>query len=375
DSSEVVVCRWKELGLYTDGRKVLDVDPQVLLQPFESFLRDYNVHYIVTVVSRGGLREYEQLFAQSTRYAFHAICRIANVEIVKVEKSRDLNEPVASDEDSSETGVRARFRRAIMLLEHAQPDECERILSSLPTRVRRQAPVIMNIGVAKEFEGELDQANGIFTQFRTRQQAGSFVQQSWYHLEIISKLKGLSLAQSAAERAQDLHFVAAYYWALGYQNQSLLTLDRSIAADSTFFPSMIFRSIYSLQNGDTAKSEYYLERSRRLDPTNTLVVSMSTILGNLKALHKPRDVQTAISMRVEIAHQLLAMGMLENAIDELLTIVQMDPSNQLCLRELAGVYDRKGRYAPELRYLRKLADLNPQDLALKGEVNDLLNRW
>ncbi len=375
DSATVIISRWKEVGVYTRGRKLLDLDPQTLIEPFENILRDYDVRYIVTAVTRGGLREYEQLFAQSERYHFQVAERFADLEIVKVENGPpDLTLKV-SDADSSETGVRIRFAKAIRMLEQNNPNECEQLLSTLPVRARNQIPVIFNDGVAKEFAGRLGEANSIFERFHHLQQAGSIIQPAWYHLEIISKLRDTSKAQSAVDRAMRLQSVGVYYWILGFHNQSMIMMDRSIAADSVFFPSLIFRAIYSLLNGDTLKSGQFLELSRRIDPENILVRALSKILEDSRVLAHPQNSGAELAARLDMIHQFRAMGLRENAIDGLLEIHSLYPNNVECLKALTDLYYEKGRYAPERLYIKKLLALNPGDRALQDELLDLESRW
>jgi len=375
DSSAVIISRWKELGVYTEGRKVLDVDPQTLIDPFEDMLRDYDVHYIVTVVARGGLREYEQLFAQSDHFRFQTAARFADLEIIKVESGPPDIRIDLTDRDSSDEGIQRRFAGAIKLLEENKPAECEAMLTALPEQARKQIPAIFNIAVAKEFAGNLTVANTMFEQFHKFQQAGSVIQPAWYHLEIISKLNEALKAHAGTERAMDFQAVGAYYWILGFHTQSLMMMDSSIEADSTFFPSLIFRAIYSLLDGDTLKANRFLERSRKIDPTNTLVVALSKVFENLNTLRHSHDQTTDFALRFDNARQFSTMGLRENAIDGLLELHSRYPKNAECLQSIVKLYQQKERYAPALVYLKKLLALRPDDSELQIELQQLEQRW
>ena len=375
DSSAVVISRWKELGLFTHGRKVLDSDPQTRVDPFEDLLRDYHVKYIVTVISRGALREYEQIFAQASRYHFNLAYRYADLEIVKVEKGpANLNVGV-TDRDSTEFGIQVRYARAIRELLQNKPLVCETMLKQLPLQTRTLYPVVLNLAVAKEFAGDLKVANTMFEQFHKIQQAGSIVQPAWYHLEIISRLRAAMNDPSGPQRAEELNAVAAYYWILGFRQESLLTMDKSIAADSVFFPSVIFRAVYSLLDGDTLRSAQFLKLARHIDPENELVQNLSKLLGNLKVLATQRDPNVDLALRLENVRLLRTMGLRENAIGEALSILADYPRDSQCLRLLVDLYYQKGRYAPALVYLKRLQSLHPSDDALRQELRNLENRW
>lgn len=375
DSATVLVSRWKELGIYTRGRKVLEFDPQILVESFEDLLRDYGVQYIVTVKSRGGLREYEQLFAQCDHFHFVVVKSFADLEIVKVEKGPpDLSVEV-SDQDSTQRGIQLRYAKAIRELENGRPLECERLLKELPGQARKQYPVVLNIAVAKEFSGDLDVAKTMFEQFHEIQQAGSVIQPAWYHLEIISKLLDAKRNHPGVERAQDLLTAAAYYWILGFHHQSLLTFDKSIQADSAFFPPMIFRAIYSLLGGDTTKSKQCLELARHIDATNILVVDLTKVFDNLKILAHEHNRSVILTTRLDNIRLIREMGLRENAIEGLLHILAEYPDNEQALRALVDLYRQKGRYAPELEYLKRLVALRPADEELRKELNQLESRW
>jgi len=249
------------------------------------------------------------------------------------------------------------------------------VTSALPVRARNQIPAVFNIGVAKEFAGKLDEANTMFERFHQLQQAGSVVQPAWYHLEIISKLKDTIHAQSGVERAMIFQTVGAYCWIMGFRTQSLLMLDRSIGADSTFFPPLILRATYSLLDGDTLKSRQFLAHARQLDPTNALVRALSKIFENLRILAHRHSLDRDRAIRFENVRQLATMGLRENVIDGLLEILAQYPDDAHSLRMLVDLYYQKGRYAPALVYLKKLSALNANDPDLQEELRQLESRW
>lgn len=51
DSSAIVLTRWKELAIWLEGRKLLNVDRLTPVDAFESLLRDYEVRYVVSLVA------------------------------------------------------------------------------------------------------------------------------------------------------------------------------------------------------------------------------------------------------------------------------------------------------------------------------------
>ena len=375
DLAGVIVCRWKELALWTNGRRVLDTDPQATLDEFNGLLRDYRVQYVVTVYSRGGLRDYESQFARSGEFRFVTVDRIANIEIVRVFPNGEEKGAQSGGTDSAEFAGRSTFDKALQLIQEDRSQQAESLLTRLPEQFQRQVPVQMNIAIAKEFEGELDSADNILARFRGLQQAGSAVQQAWYHEQLIAALRNAGTLPRGPERADLYHRAALDLWNLGYRRQSMRFLDSAIAADHQYFPPFAFRAVCAMQIGDTLSSRRSLETARRLDPTNVFVTTLGSILDLKARLARARELRTVDSLRYEIAFRTRAIGIREESIEELLAILGQVPDDEKALRLLVDVYVEKERYEPARFYLSKLVLLKPQDESLGKELKELESRW
>ncbi len=374
-SSEVVVCRWKELAMWTDGRLVLDADPQTTLDEYEGLLRDYRVQYIVTVLSRGGLREYESQFARSVKFDFVTVQRIANIEVIRVYPKKEGNASEQAKSDSADFAGRSLFDKALRLIQLDRPVEAETLLTNLPDQFRTQVPILLNIAIAREFEGHLVEAERILERFRLIQQAGSAVQQAWYHQELIARIRDAARIPTGTAKAEMFHRVALDYWQLGYRRQCMRFLDSSIVQDGTFFPALIFKAICAAQLGDTTTLRKALDKARAFDPMNVLVKGLESIKDERSQLARSNDPHEVIAVRIAMAGQLRAIGLREEAIDELLASLKRNPDNVQVLRMLVAIYEEKGRYAPAVFYLKRLVELHPEDVTLREEMTGLKSRW
>jgi 4-amino-4-deoxy-L-arabinose transferase-like glycosyltransferase/tetratricopeptide (TPR) repeat protein len=375
DSSAIIMCRWKELAFWTNGRQVLDTDPETLTEQFDNLLRDYAVPYIVTVHSKGGLREYESQFGRSTKFKFATVQLIGNVEIVGV-YGRDQHIPdTPALIDSSELVDRMHFGEAMHLLQEDRPAEAESLLVRLPVQLLRQAPVSFAVGAAKELAGHLDEAEAIFEQFQSLQQAGSVVQQAWYHLDAIARWKAAERAAPGTDRAERFQGIALSYWGLGYRGHAAALLDRAIQEDGSFFPALIFRAICSLQLNDTTSARIYLGKSQKVDPTNSLIHGVAEILDIKSRISRTHVAGETSSLRLDLAENLRAVGLREEALDELHLNVQTNSNDIRSLRMLVDIYLEKRRFASARTYLRNLVSRAPGDVALKEELENLQRRW
>ena len=371
DSSSVILSRWKELSLWLDGRKVLEANTQISPDQFNHYLRDYNVKYIVTIFWWSAISEFEALFVRSERFIFLPVYRIGNVEVFEVKsKNFTYRESKTTLSDSS---IGSLYDEALRLMEN-DPARSELILKGLAERTEGLGSVIIYLGVAKELAGQLDSATTLFKKFRELQQAGAYVEQASYHQEIIARIKLAESAVNPTECAERFHIVAINYWELGYRKQAMKMLIRSLEADPYFFPSLIFSALFSFQQGDTFSTTKYLEKARLLQPTNILVTSLNSIRRCIDSSKVTTSSIRRLELQFKIIDSYIAMGLRENAIDDLLEILREDPVNQKALSLIARMYELKRRFGPALQMYKRLVMANPTDTATQMKFSELSNR-
>jgi tetratricopeptide (TPR) repeat protein/4-amino-4-deoxy-L-arabinose transferase-like glycosyltransferase len=368
DSSAVILTRWKELALWLDGRKIVEFNPFSTPGPFDFLLRDYAVKYIVAANWRAALNEYETLFAQSTRFDFVLRYRVGNAEVYEVvPKGTASAQDVETPDDSSTSAL---YVKALHSLED-NPRGAAKILKDLAPKTGGHGAIVFHIGVAEEFAGQLDSASALFAKFTSLSQAGAYIQMAWYHQEIISRIKMAEAAPNPDERARRFHVVAINYWELSYCRQAMKMLDRSLEAVPDFFPSLITYALFSYQEGDIASSRAYLKKAAAMEPSNSLVVGLSTILACEDSIRKNASQDRRRNLELEIARANIGMGIRESAIDELLSVLHDDPANRMALRLLAETYEVKRRYAPAVQMYRRLAKLEPTDSVAEAKLQEL----
>ncbi len=372
--SAVITSRWKEIGYWTGGRKVIDTDPNVTPDHFNQMVRNYNVRYVVTIASRVGLWEHEALFVQSGKYTFRHVHSVANVGIFEVHpqgKRHDDPPAVSTRADS----VRLQFSAALRLLDGGTPEVAETLLTRLVARVGRYGAIIFHIGVAKEFAGHLDDAARQFEGFRAVQQAGSYIQQAWYHQEIIARLHAAEQTTLAEDRANRFHVVAVNYWELGFRRQSLRLLDRAIQSDSSFFPAHIFSAIFRLKLGEHARARIDYERAKALAAENVLVSGVNAVLQTTDSLRRNPDPVTTVALLRRRGEAFGEMGMWDDVIDDMLAILALYPDDPAALRKLGDLFSLKSHLEPAFRMYARLEALNRTDEVVHSRLEELRRRW
>jgi tetratricopeptide (TPR) repeat protein len=249
------------------------------------------------------------------------------------------------------------------------------LLTAVRGRIGPYGNIVFHIAVAKEFAGHLDEAAKLFAGFRYVPQAGSYIQQAWYHLEMMARLRAAEAARAREERANRFYVLAVNYWEVGFRGQALRTLDRAIEADPTFYPAIIFSSIFRHRAGDAVAARRFLEQARSFAPTNVLTLSLGDILLIGDSLGTARDAKRIIALRQRRALAMITMGLRDDAVDDLRAVIALDPTNREALRRLGDLYYHKQHQAPALAVFSTLEGLGGLDQEGKARLAELRKRW
>jgi 4-amino-4-deoxy-L-arabinose transferase-like glycosyltransferase/tetratricopeptide (TPR) repeat protein len=383
--STTVLARWKELTFWMKGRKMIDTDPLLSLTLFESILRDYNVGYIVALVTDPGIREFEFQMLQTKKFAFKSVYRAGSLDVIQVDhlyrrnqivRTTDL-EPMAQPSDSMlvrEANARTLFQQGVRALEAGREDQALNVFTVLLEVSRGSGYMALFRGIALEFGGKYTEAFQLFDQFRYQPQAGPFIKHAWYHQTLIHELISASVDTSAFHRAMLYHKVSANYWDLGFQNRAIQTMELCNHADSTFSPSLIFGMYYSLQVGDTLRAKQYFARTQRVDSSHMMIKPIRRIFSLMDSIKWAKTPAERRGYEVSLAKGYTAIGLRELSIDQSLAVLEDDPNNVGALEILAQAYDVKDRRWPAIQVLQRLLALKPQDRLARERLDDLMGR-
>jgi tetratricopeptide (TPR) repeat protein len=368
DSSTVVVSRWKELTFWLNGRKIIDTEPQLNPDAFDHLLRDYPVHYIVGAVSFLGLNEYENLMIRSRLFAFKKVYRFANIEIYEVIWQK---QKIFEDKNSSpDSEISMLWHRALSILED-KPQDAENIIQKLTVNHRAYTEGMFHLSVAKEFAMEFNSALIQFEKVRLMPQAGAFVQLSSFHMEIIVQLQQAKDTTVPLEQAERFVGVASKYWQLGFRKQAISMLQQSLRMNPNLLLSHIFRVLFSLQLGDTLAARESLHIAQAIDSSNPFVTGLVALLHSCDSLARISNIERRHILQLSIARTYLAMGLQENAIEELYRLLQSDPNNQQALSLQGALYESKQQYSSAAEMYSRLVHINPADSIAERKYHSL----
>jgi 4-amino-4-deoxy-L-arabinose transferase-like glycosyltransferase len=383
--STTVLARWKELAFWMEGRKMIDTDPLISMTLFEGILRDYNIGYIVALVTDPGIREFEFQMLQTKKFAFHSVYRAGSLEVIQVDhlyrRYQLVRTPdqvsMALPSDSTlfrEASARGLFQHGVRALEDGREDEALNSFTVLVELTHGSGYMALFRGIALEFGGKYKEALWLFNQFRYQPQAGPFIKHAWYHQMLVTELESALTEPSGYQRAMVYHKVSANYWDLGFRQRAIGTLDLCVRADSSFSPAFIFGMYYCLQVGDTVKARQYFARTQKADPNHMMIKSVRAIFAQMDSIKWSKTSAERLGHELTLAKGYTSIGLRELSIDQALAILEQDPNNVGALEMLVQMYDVKERRWPAVQVLQRLVALKPLDAKAREALAGLLSR-
>ena len=384
DRSTTVLSRWGEIALWLDGRKLVLTDHLLSLTLFDSYLRDYNIGYIVTFVSEPGIREYEFQMLQTKRYSLTTVYRAARLEVIQVRKLSEarsiggsgpsVDPEVAQDlVPPKEQDARKFFAKGVQELEAGRPAEALHIFSAL-LETSGSGYIGLFCGISLEIGGQYKAALQLYRQLRQQLQAGAFIIHAQSHAVLVKNLEKAESESSPAERAGIYQRVSSVFWDLGFREFSLQLLGRSLKEYQTFAPSLIFGMYYSLQRGDTVRAKQFFGRLKSASPTHAIISTIQTVFEAMDSARAAKTVPQRITYQLRLAKGYAQLGLVDATIDESFSILERDSVNVGALQLLAEAYDIKDRVSPAVHVLEKLTRIKPDDSVAIEKLQRLKKR-
>jgi tetratricopeptide (TPR) repeat protein len=355
----LILTQWKDLAVWSDGRKVLQADQTIPLDEFESVIRDYGATHLVAVVQKNGAREFDLQMHATMRYAFALKAAIADVEVYEIIRRSPPSRPV----DAS-----TPFRHGLSLLLSGSYEESREVLGKARGADTLNMPVRFASAVAEEFVMNLSQAKSEFAALSTMPQSLMFAREANLHRQMIERLALAGATHDPAGKADAYVRSATICWSLGYRVKARELAQRALDAESTYYPAMIFGMHFAMGECDTAAARRLFSRARGSDPENPASVNFGRIFGCIDSLRKAAGAaeRSALLMRVSSAYR--DLGITDAAIDNALRALSEDSSNVDAAVTLAGMYELKRRWSPAKTILTRAARIHPSEALLRERL-------
>jgi tetratricopeptide (TPR) repeat protein len=184
-------------------------------------------------------------------------------------------------------------------------------------------------------------------------------------------IERLALAEATtvpADRADGYVRAAGICWNLGYRVKARELVSRALAADSTFYPAMIFGVHFAIGEGDTSGAIRLFRKAGRLEPANPASVNFKRIFQTFDSLlvAAAGPGKSALFMRISSAYR--DLGISDAAIENARLACNADSANMDAAMTLAGMYELKRRWSPARNILTRAAAIRPDDPLVREQL-------
>jgi tetratricopeptide (TPR) repeat protein len=360
-----VSSKYKELTFWLEGRKIVNLDLTNTPEQCNAMIRDYNIQFVIGNETAAGINEYEGFFARSQRYGFRPVFKAGDVCVFEIEEQPE-NDLVLIKERGEAV---ARFSEALRIMEK-QPEVSCTILKQLINKYGVYDIFLYHFAIAKSFTGVLDTADTYLRVFQNVQQGISYMFLSKQQRELLANLRMAEISTFAYEKASRFHQVSLSYWENGYYQRARMMMQRSLSADSTFFPSVALSAIYSLHQHDTVGFNIWLQKAEQLESSNPFVEELLLLKKRWERVGNMKNEERTTG-RLKTAAFYEKIGLQECAIDELRSVIERDSTRRDAIEMLGRLYEQKHRFAPAFLLYQRLSSLTDDDPAVRIKCSEI----
>jgi len=364
-SSASIVSAHKDAGIWLGGRPILRLNPLLAPEDFENFLRDYDVTYVISSLLGHEIPDFEAQMVMGKRFRYTQVYSAGDFAVFTVAPRERAGEPTFMLSRAAGNEHHVSFLRGLLSLNAGATDAARTIFQELTAVPALEAYATYYLAITEEAAFHFDEAESLLRKFRTMPQAAAYLFQARYHEDVIGLLREAEGPLPPEDRALLYHTISLSYWILGLHHQAVEMMNRTLESDPQLFIGHLFRGLYALSEGDTARAKSSLAEAIKVRPDDPLAPPLENLLGLLDSL-----AVTTNRSRIEvgIGRNYVAMGLIEMGIDQARKALRYDMSNADALNMLVELYEKKGRPVPELRALRKLLEIKPGDPGLQEKL-------
>ena len=368
----VIASALKEASIFIGDRKLLELNNAVPVTTFDHYLRDFAVDHLLSTSSWDDFRSYDFQMAESRRFWFEPVSRIAGMQLFRVHltnispKEDWLHTKRVPIDTVTGNGLLRKGRSELLRRQYA---DAVASLKKAQQLAPTQAMIAYQLTVALAMSGRLEEATAQL------QRLFGFAQSSTY-TPIATRMLAICQAASQAQRSNNpmqralvLYDVATFYWNLGYYNEAYALMRQILQQDSTYFTGLLWGWHYAIQMSDTSQARLYLRHLEAVDRSNPVVREFRAITLSGDSLRRASSPIRRCELRLRIARSYEAVDLPEEAIDEAQRAVRENPSSAEPWLFQARLFEkRKALRAAQSAY-RQVLKLEPGNPEAARKIN------
>lgn len=364
DSSEVIISRWKELGIFLPGKKIQIMDSFTPLSTFEQSIREASVKYFVTTKDDLGWHEYEFQMNLTKQYSFHLAHSVADFDVYEVKPYVPPAQATMKTKDV--------YKYIFHLFNTGKYD-------SLLTFFQRNASALAihpNLRFLKavtfECAGELDSAQKIFEQLYRLPQGMAITRQIGFHQNVIDKRMKADSSRYTKTKAGLYLNIGLNYWELDLRNMAFQYLNKTIEADSNYVPAYNLYIFFALTYQDTLGAARAFAAMSKRFPTEPIVSTFSFLFARLDSIRgESRNIEKS-ALFIRLAGDYDRLGLSEKRLESMLAASRLNPIDIPVVLETVRLYEKKSKYYAAAQLLKNALSANPQSDKLKKKYEEII---
>lgn len=361
----------KEIAIFIGDRKLLELNNGVPLTTFEQYLREYVADYVMSTNVWDYYMSYEFQMAESQRFWFEPVSRIAGMRLYKIHPTYITPKEVwlATKRISIDTiSANGLLRKGRVEILRAQYKEAIASLQRARQLNPGQPMATYQLTIAYTMNGQLSDASEELQRLFTYGPSTNYTQIASKHLAVATAQEQAELSDNPVQRSLVTFDAATFYWNLGYYTAAYSTVRGLLAQNPTFFAGLLWGWHYAIQRGDTVQARIYLRQLKEIDGTNPVVHQFAQIEQTQDSLRHTSDPLLRSKLHLAIARSYKSVDLPDEAIDHAQLALRENPRNADAWLYQAQVFEERNAPRAARSAYQHVLEIDPADTTARAKL-------
>lgn len=339
----IVASPSKDISIFADGGKVLELSRAAPTSQFDMMLRDFSVGYLITKQLWEDYDTYEFQMSESKRFFFRQIMSLSGLKLYEVgsvlgSSNKDEIFVEKKKDTESSSGLLRTGREALLNLNYYEAVGAFSYAQQLDPL---QPEITYQLLIGYTLIGDRINAQRAFERLYTLPKADPYILLAPLFLKAMEQLRYASETENQFERSALVLAAARMYGDLGYHKLAYRVVSNLTRIDPNNFDAHLWASYYGKTSGDTSRSYDHLNKLKEIDSTAEILIPLMRIREDEAKLKQSQAPNELASIHFSLAKEFSNLELFESAIDELDRASFLNPSNLEIRDFLYEVLQRK----------------------------------
>lgn len=342
----IVASPSKDISIFADGRKILELSRASPTSQFDIMLRDNSVGYLITKQLWDDYDTYEFQMSESKRFFFRQIMSLSGLKLYEVgsvlgSSNKDEIFVEKKKDTESSSGLLRTGREALLNLNYYEAVGAFSYAQQLDPL---QPEITYQLLIGYTLIGDRINAQRAFERLYTLPKADPYILLSPLFLKAMEQLRYASETKDRFERSILALTAARTYGDLGYHKLAYRVIENLTKLDPEIFDAHLWASYYAKMTGDTSRSYDHLNKLKEIDGSAEILIPLMRIREDEAKLRQSQVPSELASIHFSLAKEYSNLELFESAIDELDRALFLNPGNMEIRNFRDEIRERKKSY-------------------------------